>query len=118
MGDCGDVPLAVYQHRLAESDAKLPMIIFVIETRECFKVVGNARLMQRAYDDYNVGLLKIGGHTPLPAVPAEVRSIKDMATVARELQRKFHRVRVSLSDDGQVARAHLPTDGGFADYSG
>ena len=35
-------------------------------------------------------------------------SIKDMATVARELQQKFHRVSVSLSDDGQVVRAHLP----------
>ena len=31
-----------------------------------------------------------------------------MTTVARELQQKFHRVSVSLSDDGQVVRAHMP----------
>ena len=47
--------------------------------------------MHRAYDDYNAGLLKIGGHTPLPVVPAELRSIKDVAIVARELH-DFHSV--------------------------
>ena len=108
-GDCGDTPLAMYElDRAAGDGPPFHSYTFVLETRESSKVVSQARLMMQAYTDYNERKLKISGHAPLPLVPADIATVKDVPAVLKELQERFRRVIVRPSEDGKSAMAHLP----------
>ena len=110
LGDAGDIPLSIFQIQQESAAAmKLSVYTAVVEVREAYKVISQARFTDAAFREYNSGRLLIPGHKPVPAA-AKVEGVTieaEMRRATEDLNSRFRRVFVQLDASGKQASAHV-----------
>ena len=104
LGDCGDVPLAAYKQRMSSG---FSVFALALETRQHFSVIGKARYLKQAFDDYNNDTLAIAGHVPLLITPASVAHVESPRAAATAMKERFRRVCIHVDEKGR-ATPHVP----------